>query len=208
MLVVGGGVVVMSIDFRATSQYQAKMVDFICPLCCVMCCHYILHSNWVLIHSTSSECVDGSFRLHYDLFSKPSRFSISQIHFDSLGKFIHTEFYLRFFSTINQQQQNIYIDERWIYGARAIQAGYLIKFIFYLWFSSCFFFLIPFTAFAQISMNNNNILVNGAKNGSDKLVISLVCLTMAGHFKRNTCRFIEMIFLSHSLFVRRYPGVE
>lgn len=85
--------------------------------------------------------------------------------------------------------------------AGAIQAGYLIKFIFYLWFSSVSSIRFPFWAFAgkkphQISMNNNNnISMNGGKNGSDKLVVPLVWLGF-GYFKRNTYRFIEMIFLS------------
>lgn len=38
----------------------------------------------------------------------------------------------------------------------------------------------------EISMNNNNISMNGGKNGSDKLVVPLVCLFdySPGYFKR------------------------
>lgn len=48
----------------------------------------------------------------------------------------------------------------------------------------CFIFAIPFSVFAKqkISMNNNNISLNGGKNGSDKLVVSLVCLTIAKEY--------------------------
>lgn len=102
--------------------------------------------NWALTAATlcvSSECVDGSLRLQSDLFCKPSRFSvgIGPTHLDA-HRVLGTERVL--FDNKSIITKFILMLSVYTLEAGAIQAGYLIKFIFYLWFSSVSSIRFPF----------------------------------------------------------------
>lgn len=85
-------IVIVSIDFGASSRYISEHFRFYRSSVLVLC-HHVSCSNWVLTHSTFYECVDGSLLPLKFLLQAQTQFCISSTFFDSFETFIQSPSY-------------------------------------------------------------------------------------------------------------------